>query len=208
MEENLEEKRFVKQILFTFLILFTLGGFGGIYATQGTMATAAQDELQNGVSIETQAEASEAFVQTTPYNMESLKAAINNVLAQYLPGARLLDLKETNINGKTFCICKVSYRNTVIDLTIDPKTGAIKGAMEGETLNGPDMAVNSAVVRVSTKQVNEILNKTMPGARVSRTHYNKKDGTIEGFLTYQSFRYYFKINAKTGEIVTMQQMNG
>jgi len=146
-----------------------------------------------------------------PADGETLKEAVNNVLEQYMPEAKLLDLKETTSNGKTLCACRVLYHDTIINITIDPKTGKVQGNIkdeDGSPINTPDMAINQAMVRVSTKQVNNILSRSLPGASVSRTYYNKKDGTLEGYVTYQSIKYYFKINAKTGEIVTMQPAGG
>lgn len=196
------------RILSVFLLIslaFAGFGFADVVFENSGAAFAAQDGTQG------------SFVQTAPYDSESLKTSINNALAQYLPDAELLDLKETTVNGKTLCVCKVSYRGTTLNLTIDPTTGKVKGNFgtnskdekgENVTSDAPNMAVNSAAVRVSTKQVNDTLEQILPGASISRTHYNKKDGTIEGFVSYQNFKYYFKINAQTGEIITMQPAGG
>ena len=190
--EKTEEKQPLKQILFTLLAIFCI--FGNMQAQANTV----QDLASN------------SFVQTTPYDKDSLKASIDNILGQYLPGAKLLDLTEVKTNGKSLYNCKVLYKNTVTNLVIDPSTGKVKGNFKSEdgAFDAPNMAANSASVRVSTKQVNDILSKTLPGAKVTRTHYDKKDGTVEGFINYRSTRFYFKINAQTGEIITMQPVGG
>lgn len=179
----------MKNIIALFLLIFFAFGTTDVLA------------VQNRALQDIQTEASK----------ESLKDSVNNALAQYLPDAKLLDFYETKQNGKTVCICRVSYQNTIIDLTIDPKTGQVLGNIQGQDGGSPaglNMAPNSAAIRVSTKQANEILKDILPGASVSRTGYDKKTGVINGNIQYQNFKFYFEMNAQTGEIIKMQPMSG
>lgn len=172
-----------------------------IFSIQGSFANTASGLIKEPAQI---------ILSTDEHNTEDLKEAVNSVLAQYLPEAKILSIDEIKRNGETLCLCKISYQNTIFNLTINPKTGTISGKPEemGDNIlnNDANLAPNQAAVKFSTKQVNDILKETMPGASIEKTRYNKKTGTIEGYVSYKNFKYYFKINAITGEIIEMRPL--
>lgn len=171
-----------------FLLIFFAFGTGEGFAARNNVAQGVQTEVSK----------------------ESLKDSVNSALKQYLPDAKLLDFYEVKENGKTVCVCRVSYQNTIINLTVNPTTGKVSGNVQGQNGEpaGLNMAPNSAAMRVSTKQANEILKEILPGASISRTGYDKKTGIINGYIQYQNFKFYFEMNAQTGEIVKMQPVRG
>ena len=172
-----------------------------IFSIQTSFANAASGIIKEPVQI---------VLSTDEQNTENLKETVNSVLAQYLPEAKVLSIDEIERNGETLCVCRGSYQNTIFNLTINPKTGAISGKPEGAgedtANNGANLAPNKAMVKLSTKQVNDILKDTMPGASIEKTRYDKKNGTVDGQILYKNLKYYFKINAITGEIIEMRPL--
>jgi len=197
-------KKILKNLLISCAIfaLCALGTSGGYCATavQSSSALNASD-IEQGV-----------MENIRPQNIQgsdikALEESLKSALSETLPGAKLLSFKEIEKDGVKLIECKVSYNNDVISLTINPQTGALTGKMQDENgndkINAP-VKMNKAAVVLTTAEVNNILRSAIPGASVSRTKYNKKDNTIEGSVNYKNFKYAFKINASTGEIIKME----
>ncbi len=141
---------------------------------------------------------------------EDIKDAINKELCEYLPGAKVLSFKEIKQNDEILYKCSASYQGAVIDLLINPKTSAVSGGLQNKPEanmgeDGPtDTYIDKNLIKEGTKEINEILKQVMPEASIDRVKFNKKDNTVDGYVLYQNFKYYFKIDALNGRILKME----
>lgn len=136
---------------------------------------------------------------------QKLKTEINKVLKKRFPDAEILSFSQIPKNGTIIYDCDVSYRGSVIKLYINPQNGAISGKLDDKDLL--DEKITKSVINNSTKEVNNVLKQIKLDASFSDVKYNKKDKTLEGNILYMDIRYYFKMNAGTGEIIEMRALD-
>ncbi len=75
-----------------------------------------------------------------------------------------------------------------------------------ESVLSDEKTVQSKINR-STKEVNNVLKQIKLDASFSDVKYNKKDKTLEGNILYMESKYYFKMNAATGEVIEMRALD-
>ena len=153
------------------------------------------------------------YNRTVENKSNDIKDTVNKTLQEHLPGAKILSFEEIEQNNTSFYRCSVSYQSNIIDLLINPKTGAITGGLQSKPEPNPDKDeltagyIDKNFVKESTEEINNILKQTMPGALLDKVKYNKKDNSVDGFVLYQDLKYYFKINAANGNILKMEPLN-
>ncbi len=138
-----------------------------------------------------------------------IEAAVREVLSSRLPGAELTSFREVEKDGMKVYECSVLYKGYNINMTVNPATGAIsanaKNENQTETLGSTEDLSNKKL-RAMAAQVNKTLEEKMPGAKIERIKYNKKDNTIEGRVMNNGFGFKFRVNAETGEIIEMTRV--
>lgn len=134
-----------------------------------------------------------------------LKGEINSILKKKLPDAEIISFKQTVKNGVIIYDCNVSYQGSIIKLYINPQNGAISGKLDDRELL--DEKITKSVINKGTKEVNNVLKQIKLDASFSDVKYNKKDKTLEGNILYMDSKYYFKMNAATGEIIEMKALD-
>lgn len=135
-----------------------------------------------------------------------IEAAVREVLSSRLPGAELKSFKEVEKDGIKVYECSVLYKGYNITMTVNPATGAISANAKNENQTealGDIEDLSSKKLRAMAAEVNKTMSEKMPGAKIDKIKYNKKNNTIEGRVINNGFGFKFKVNAETGEIIEM-----